>query len=175
MIVFLHPSAAAAFMTFTNTQVGRSRFPGNEINHLGWSRGIPKPDPDTVLRAASDPVNPARRVLVFRNYTPISITMNTKSIENGFKMLEKRFAVDFSVDDYKYNPQKSEAIIVFNMISAAMSIMQLYKTGNLRWGFDHCDVIFGIDPSDTPIPRFTKPTGTGTIPPFPRILDIQLT
>lgn len=160
LINFLDHKAAAAFLAFTKTPTFQMRFPGVEKDwrpFITWSNNINIIRP-TVLHAAKTPDNPARRVIVFHNF-PATITKN--EMKKRLKALERKCMVDHWVDTYEVYPSTGVAYFVFSRIESAMRVMEWYDMGYLGPELNDCEVIYGRDPSDRPIPKVED---DGTVP-----------
>lgn len=154
VVKFLEPDAAEAFLTFTTSPVGRLHFPGAGEISISWChRG--DSHLTYVLKAAKDLVNPARRVLIFDNY-PLS-TMSKGQMEHRLQTLDKGFLPcgHYSVDDYEIALSEKKARLVFNCIGAALKVMELHRSRLLGAEFAYCEIVYGRDPADRPIPGQT--------------------
>lgn len=152
LINFFDHKAAAAFLTFTKTPTFQMQFPDVEKDwkpFITWSNNINIIRPN-VLRAANAPGNPARRVLVFHNF-PTTVTKN--ELKKRLKVLERQCLVDHWVDTYEIYPITRVVYLVFSRVESAMRVMGWYKMEYLGTEFSNCEVAYGRDPSDRPIPK----------------------
>lgn len=152
LINFLDHKAAASFLEFTKTPTFQMRFPGVEKDwrpFITWSNNTNMIRP-TVLQAAKAFDNPARRVIVFHNF-PATVTKS--EMKKRLKALERQCMVDHWVDTYEVYPSTGVAYFVFSKIESAMRVMGWYNMGCLGPELNNCEVIYGRDPSDRPIPN----------------------
>lgn len=166
LINFLDHRAAAAFLSFTKHAAFKMRFPGVEEGwrpFITWSNNI-NGIRASILRAASSPVDPARRVLVFHNFPATVVTKH--EMKKRLKVLERQCLVEHWVDTYEVYPSRAVAYIVFSKIESAMRVMGWHKMGYLGPEFDGCEVVYGRDPSDRPIPK-VEDNSTAPPPPPP--------
>lgn len=152
LINFLDHKAAAAFLAYVESPSFEMRFPEVEKDwrpFITWSNNI-NMIRSNVLRAAEARDNPARRVLVFHNFPTTVITKH--EMKKRLKALERQCLVDHWVDTYEVYPGTGVAYFVFSKIESAMRVMGWYKLGYLGPELDNCEVLYGRDPSDRPIP-----------------------
>lgn len=164
LINFIDPAAKAGFMAFTKTPLGRrysalqptrSNTRWCDRNHHGITLN------PTVISATSDPVNPARRALIFRK-EPGSV-LPKEEILRKLRILGCVFVEQYKVERYQVFPENLEAFVVFDMIEKAINIMELYRGRRLGIAlFDDIEVVYGNDPCDRPIPMSGDGNVTGS-------------
>jgi hypothetical protein len=153
LINFLDHKGAAAYLAFSKSSAYQMKFPGVNKDwrpFITWSANI-NTIRSHVLRAAHDPTNAARRALIFHNFP--TETVSKFELKKRLKALEKRFLVQHWVDTYEIYPNTAVAYIVFSKIESAMRVVEWHGVGLLGPELKNCEVVYGRDPSDQPIPE----------------------
>lgn len=111
------------------------------------------------------PEEPTENVLAFHNYPWNFITKG--EMKHRLKTLDKKFFSEYSLDEYKVDPQKALAIFVFNKIEAAIKVVECHKLGLFGAEFENAQVFFGSGSGHRPIPVVAIPAteDISNIPP----------
>lgn len=152
MVNFINPSTASAYMAFSKTPAGQLCFAS-----LPCKRGslIVKWADNSYLmssqvRAGLGGLNPVRRTLIIQNYP--TATVGKEEFAKRFKAIEVKFYFGFSIESFDIDQTSSEACIVFSKIAGAMQVKNWHSSGLLGKEFNSCQIIYGKDPCDRPIP-----------------------
>lgn len=129
-------------------------FPGLGLDwrpEITWSEN-PNGVKRYVLKAAYDGANPARRVLLFRNYP---VRVGRVEFRGKLEELEDRCRHTVYVDRFTIW-ESGQAELVVGKIETAMMIVEWLERGWLGVEFEGCEVEFGRDLSDRPFPVDTR-------------------
>lgn len=97
------------------------------------------------------------RALIFYEY--FGEASSKDELKRRLQVLEKKFLLEYSVDEHQIDYVGRKAFIVFNRIEAAEKVMECYKLRLLGFPFDNCRVNFGMDIRPTTVSR-----NNGTVP-----------
>lgn len=151
-ISFLYQKASLDYMNFRKAPTGKLYFAATENGYtpisVEWSSKKPEPITTDILEGLKAP-NPVRRALAIRNYPRTIVGQDEYS--RRLEVLKAKNALDFTMESFKLTRELG-ACVVFSKISGAVQVMAWHSRGLFGSEFNDCQVTYGIDPTDRPIP-----------------------